>query len=72
MENLDVVIEERTPIEVVLEVDKDGFTTAKKLYKWLALNGNVSSETAEKVIMHIASERPAWRESIQEYEAIGR
>ena len=38
MENLDVVIEERTPIEVVLEVDKDGFTTAKKLYKWLELD----------------------------------
>ena len=38
MENLDVVIEERTPIEVALEVDKDGFTTAKKLYKWLELD----------------------------------
>lgn len=38
MENLDVVIEERTPIEVALEVDKEGFTTAKKLYKWLDLD----------------------------------
>ena len=32
------VIETRTPIEVMLEVDKDGFTTAKKLYKWLELD----------------------------------
>lgn len=31
-------IEERTPIEVVLEIDKDGFTTAKKLYRWLELD----------------------------------
>ena len=31
-------IEERTPIEVVLEIDKDGFTTAKKLYEWLELD----------------------------------
>lgn len=38
VENLDVVIEERTPIEVALEVDKEGFTTAKKLYKWLDLD----------------------------------
>ncbi len=38
MENLDIVTEERTLIEVALEVDKDGFTTAKKLYKWLELD----------------------------------
>ena len=38
MENLDVVIEKRTPIEIELEVDKEGFTTAKKLYKWLELD----------------------------------
>ena len=31
-------IEERTPIEVVLEIDNDGFTTAKKLYRWLELD----------------------------------
>ena len=31
-------IEERTPIEVVLEIDKDGFTTVKKLYRWLELD----------------------------------
>ena len=36
--NLVVTLEERTPIEVVLEIDKDGFTTAKKLYKWLELD----------------------------------
>ena len=27
----------QTPIEIAMEVDKDGFTTAKKLYAWLEL-----------------------------------
>ena len=27
-----------TPIEVALEIDKDGYTTAKKLYRWLELD----------------------------------
>ena len=31
-------IETRTPIEVALDMDKDGFTTAKKLYNWLELD----------------------------------
>ena len=29
--------EERTPIEVVLAIDEDGFTTASAIYKWLEL-----------------------------------
>ena len=29
---------ERTPIEIALEVDKDGFITAKKFYKWFELD----------------------------------
>lgn len=28
----------KTPIEIALQVDDDGFTTAKKLYSWLELN----------------------------------
>ena len=38
MENILAEIEKRTPIEVALEIDKDGFTTAKKLYEWLELD----------------------------------
>ena len=39
MQDLEVIENiERTPIEIALEVDKDGFTTAKKLYKWLELD----------------------------------
>ena len=39
MQDLDVTENaERTPIEVALGVDKDGFTTAKKLYQWLELD----------------------------------
>ena len=37
MQELDVVIE-RTPIEIALKVDNDGYTTARKLYKWLELD----------------------------------
>lgn len=28
----------RTPIEIVLQIDDEGFTTSKKLYEWLELN----------------------------------
>lgn len=28
----------KTPIEIVLQIDDDGFTTSKKLYKWLELD----------------------------------
>lgn len=39
MQDLEVIENiERTPIEIALEVNKDGFTTAKKLYKWLELD----------------------------------
>ena len=39
MQDLDVIEHaKRTPIEIALEVDKDGFTTAKKLYQWLELD----------------------------------
>ena len=37
-EELEVVIETRTPIEAVLDIDKDGYTTAQKLYEWLELD----------------------------------
>ena len=37
-DNLVETSEERTPIEVALEIDKNGFTTAKKLYEWLELD----------------------------------
>lgn len=37
-DNLVETLEERTPIEVALEIDKNGFTTAKKLYEWLELD----------------------------------
>lgn len=33
-----VAIQTKTPIEVMLETDEEGFTTAKKLYEWLELN----------------------------------
>lgn len=37
MENL-VEVVNKTPIEIALQIDDDGFTTAKKLYMWLELN----------------------------------
>lgn len=32
-----VEVEKRTPIEIALQIDDEGFTTAKKLYEWLEL-----------------------------------
>ena len=43
--------------------------SVRKLYKWLALNGNVSRETAEGVIKRISSESSVWRENLRDYEA---
>lgn len=37
MENL-IEVTEKTPIEIALQIDDDGFTTSKKLYDWLELN----------------------------------
>ena len=37
-EELEVFVETRTPIEVVLDTDKDGYTTAQRLYEWLDLD----------------------------------
>lgn len=37
MENL-VEVTRKTPIEIALDIDDDGFTTSKKLYAWLELN----------------------------------
>ena len=33
-----IKVTKKTPIEIALQIDDDGFTTAKKLYKWLELN----------------------------------
>ena len=35
---LPVAVTIKTPIEIALEIDDDGFTTAKKLYDWLELD----------------------------------
>lgn len=37
MENL-VEVVDKTPIEIALQIDDEGFTTARKLYAWLELN----------------------------------
>lgn len=37
MENL-VEVVNKTPIEIALQIDDEGFTTARKLYAWLELN----------------------------------
>lgn len=37
MENL-VEVVNKTPIEIALQIDEDGFTTSKKLYEWLKLD----------------------------------
>lgn len=39
MENL-VEVVNKTPIEIALQIDDEGFTTAKKLYFWLYENGS--------------------------------
>ncbi len=31
-------VENKTPIEIALQIDDDGFTTARNLYEWLELN----------------------------------
>ena len=33
-----IMVQTKTPIEVMLETDEEGFTTAKKLYSWLELD----------------------------------
>lgn len=38
MENLSKTIDTRTPIEIALDIDADGMTTARKLYLFLELN----------------------------------
>ena len=39
MENL-VETANKTPIEIALQIDDEGYTTAKKLYFWLYENGS--------------------------------
>jgi phage anti-repressor protein len=41
----------QTPIEVALQIDEDGFTTAKKLYKWLELSPQHYSDWCKKNIL---------------------
>lgn len=38
MNNISHAIDTRTPIEIALDIDKDGMTTARKLYSFLELN----------------------------------
>lgn len=38
MENEIIRINEKTPIEIALEIDEDGFTTASAIYEWLELD----------------------------------
>ena len=46
----------QTPIEIALQIDEDGFTTAKKLYEWLELSRN---------IIQIGARRTSWKTSLQ-------
>lgn len=44
-------IKDRTPIEIALEVDENGWTTAKKLYSWLELSPQHYAEWVEERIL---------------------
>lgn len=53
MEEMTIVTrtEERTPIEIALEVDENGWTTAKKLYDWLELDpSHFSSWVKDRIL----------------------
>ena len=41
----------QTPIEIALQIDEDGFTTAKKLYEWLELSPQHYSDWCKKNIL---------------------
>lgn len=41
----------KTPIEIVLQIDDDGFTTSKKLYEWLELDQSHYSRWCKKNIL---------------------
>ena len=41
----------QTPIEIALQIDEDGFTTAKKLYEWLELSPQHYSDWWKKNIL---------------------
>ena len=44
--------EEQTPIEIALDIDADGWTTAKKLYDWLELDPTHFSRWCEQRILN--------------------
>ncbi len=50
---MDEVIEKinKTPIEVALQIDDEGFTTSRKLYSWLELSPQHYSEWCKKNIL---------------------
>lgn len=50
MNNL-VEVTGKTPIEIALQIDDEGFTTAKKLYSWLELSPQHYSEWCKKYIL---------------------
>ena len=50
MENL-VEVVNKTPIEIALQIDDEGFTTSKKLYAWLKLSTQHYSDWCKKNIL---------------------
>ena len=50
MENL-VDVVNKTPIEIALQIDEEGFTTAKRLYSWLEMDSSHYSRWCKKYIL---------------------
>lgn len=50
MENL-VEVVNKTPIEIALQIDDEGFTTAKRLYSWLEMDSSHYSRWCKKYIL---------------------
>lgn len=50
MEDL-VEVVDKTPIEIALQIDDDGFTTARRLYAWLEMDNSHYSRWCKKYIL---------------------
>lgn len=50
MKNL-VEVVNKTPIEIALQIDEDGFTTARRLYTWLEMDSSHYSRWCKKYIL---------------------
>ena len=63
----------QTPIEIAMEIDEDGFTTAKKLYEWLGLDeGNYSRWVKSNILDNPYAEEGADYSSSMKSKKKGR